>query len=113
MINSKIELPPTQEELDQDDDARRAEMQFLAIARGLVDEGMPMISVVRGLADSIIGLIDDEHMKGHAEFLWVQDFLREIEAGFGDWRERLELIGDLANEIERSRAAGGTGNPFQ
>jgi hypothetical protein len=109
----KKNMPPALVELIAHPEANRVEEQVLALARGIRDEGIPLRSITRGLAGAICTLIDEEYMKGHEEFLWAKHFLRELESGFGNWRESVEHIEDIADEIERSRAAGGTGKPYQ
>lgn len=113
MNNADSKIPPALVELIFDPEGNRAEVNILGEARELLAEGMPIRSVARGLAGAITTLIAEEYPKGNDEFLWAWHFLRELEKGFGNWRERLDLIDEMADEIRRSRAAGGTGNPYQ
>lgn len=106
-------LPPALTELIENPEARRVEDQVLALARGLRAEGVPMRFVARGLAGAICALIEEDYMKSNDSFLEAKHLMRELEAGFGSWRFDLELIEDAADEIERSRAAGGTGTLYQ
>ncbi|HCL4135305.1 TPA: hypothetical protein N2C61_006470 [Pseudomonas aeruginosa] len=111
-MTKKNELPPALVELICDPETRRAEIQLLGLAQELVNEGMPLRSAARGLAGAIISLIEQEYPKGNEEFIWAWHFLRELQTGFGEWRENLELIDDMADAIQRSRASGG-GSPYQ
>lgn len=113
MTKTDIPVPPALVELIFNPEARAAEAEFLAVARKLNDAGVPIRTVGRGLAGALATLIVEEYPKGNDEFLWARHFLRELEGGFGRWRDHLDLIEDMADEIERSRAAGGTGNPYQ
>ena len=94
-------------------EVNRIKVQLLALAQRLMDEGEPRHFVVYALGDAIIDLLQDEHMKGNEEFLVAWHFLRDAELGFGDWRRYLDLIDEMADQVERSRAAGGTGKVFQ
>ena len=94
-------------------EVQRIKARFLDMAHALMAEGEPRYNVVYAFADAIIDLLATEHMKGDEEFLWTWHFLRAAEEGFGDWRRYLDLIDIMAEEIKRSRAAGGTGNPYQ
>jgi hypothetical protein len=113
MNKTDNKMPPALVELIANPEAERARIDFLGMAEKLIDEGMPVRTVARGLAGAITTLIAQEYPKGNSEFLWAWHFLRELEGGFGYWREHLDLIEDVADEIVRSREAGGCGNPYE
>lgn len=106
-------LPPALVELIGDPEAHRAEINVSGFARELLAEGMTLRAVTRGLAGTIVTLLDENRMKSYDEFLEAKHLLRELEQGFGKWWQEYEQIEDVADQIERSRAAGGTGNPYQ
>lgn len=109
MTKTNISVPPELVELIFNPEARAAEADFIAVARKLIDGGMPVRTVGRGLAGALATLIVEEYPKGDAEFIWAKQFLRELEGGFGHWRDHLDLIDEVADDIERSRAVGGNG----
>lgn len=92
---------------------QRIKVQFLALAQKAMDEGEHRHNVVYALGDAILDLLADEHLKGDEEFRWARQFLHDAELGFGDWRRFMDLINEMADQVERSRAAGGTGKVFQ
>ncbi|HCL4135304.1 TPA: hypothetical protein N2C61_006469 [Pseudomonas aeruginosa] len=113
MENANKERPPASLGPSKDPDIQRLSVQFLALAQGLMNDGETRQVVIEALADTIIRLLGNEHMKSQAEFLWLRQFLQEVEDGANDWGRLLDVVEDVADEIERSRAAGGTGSPYQ
>lgn len=113
MENKNKERPPASLAQSEDPAIQRLSVQFAALAQGLMRDGESRQQVVYALIDTIIGLIGHEEMKGYHEFRWLRQFLQEVEEGFNDWGRLLDVIEDMADEIERSRAAGGTGSPYQ
>jgi hypothetical protein len=109
----KTNLPPALMELINDTEAHRVEEQMLALARGIRSDGVGARFVIRGLAGAICTLIDEDYLKSDENFVWSKQILWELKDGFTRWHASLELIDDLADEVERSRAAGGTGSAFQ
>ena len=99
MSKTDKKMPPALVELIANPEAERARIDFLGMAEKLIGEGVPLRSVARGLAGAITTLIAQEYPKGNNEFLWAWHFLRELEGGFGYWREHLDLIEDVADEI--------------
>lgn len=96
-------------ELIENPESIRVQDQVLALARGLHAEGIPLRNVTRGLAGAICVLLDEDFLKDYDSFLQAKVLVRELEAGFGSWRFDVELAEDRADDIERSRAAGGDG----
>ena len=113
MNDANSTVPPALMELIFDPETHKAETHLSGLAQELIDEGMPLRSVARGLAGSIVKLITEEYPKGNDEFLWAWHFLRELEKGFGTWRKHLDNVDDMAAQIIRNREAGGSGNPYQ
>ena len=113
MDNENNERPPAMLESRDDPEIQRLKAQFLALAEGMMREGESRQNVVHALTDAIIDLLANEHMKGNDEFLWTWNYLRDLEDGFCDWRRFLDLIDQMADEVRRSREAGGTGKIFQ
>lgn len=113
MTDADNQIPPAMLESSDVPEIQRIKARFLELANTLMNEGEPRHNVVYALGDAIIDLLATEHMKGTDEFLWTWHFLRDAEEGFGGWRRYLDLIDAMAEEIKRSRAAGGTGNPYQ
>lgn len=112
-MENNNERPPAMLMSRDDPEIQRLKVQFLALAQGLMGQDETRQNVVYALTDTIIDLLANEHMKGNDEFVWTRTYLRDYEEGFGDWRRFMDLIDDMADEIERSRAAGGTGKVFQ
>lgn len=113
MENTNNDRPPAMLMSRDDPEIHRLKAQFVALAQGLMDQGETRQNVVYALTDTIIDLLANEHMKGNEEFIWTRTYLRDYEDGFNDWGRFMDLIDDMADEIERSRDAGGTGNPYQ
>lgn len=113
MENKNNEHPPAMLMSRDDPEILRLKIQFLALAQGMMNQSETRQNVIYALTDTIIDLLSNEHMKSNDEFLWARAYLRDYEEGFNDWGRFLDLIDDMADEIERSRAAGGTGDPYQ
>lgn len=113
MTYNANDRPPAMLVSRNDPEIVQLKAQFLELSERLMNQGETRQNVVYALTDAIIDLLANEHMKGNDEFVWTRIYLRDYEEGFNDWGRFLDLVDDIADEIKRSRVAGGNGDPYQ